>query len=941
MLEHYGAAFGHEKPYQEAVKPAVESAQHPNYVDKQEALLIEAAKKKSIATAFLKRADRKKYGGLWSDLENNFTRGVDHYPADLTGAYNLLLNYKPPPTQARRESPPVIENEEETSGISFLQAGEPTPGTDGQLHEQIRCYSCNDNGHYASECPQPRPRQAEGHQMLQYSPAEEDPEPEPEHPEPEAEPEPESQVDDNETTEHDDEDEDANTPYISEFSFIQKHGEPSNYSIIPNTWILLDSQSTVSVFNNYKLLSNIRDSNCTLKVHTNGGTQISTQLGTVNNFGDVWYNEKSLANILSMAAVRKVCRITMDTSIEAAMHVHKQDGTIMKFAEYTSGLYYFDTGPNFTNETCDYSFLNTVANNKRQYTLAEIQGADKARTLYRKIGRPAESDYNGYLDDNLIRNCPLTSDDAKRAMNIYGDEFATLQGKTVKHQNKSIPNFQTVKIPAPIIEQYKDVRLFIDIFWVNGSPFFHTISEWIKFRTVAPITNRKKRTLHMETQAVIDMYEARGFTITRVEGDREFACITNELLPIPINIADADDHVPQVERSVRTIKERTRCLLQGLPFKRIPKAMIRASVENSNKVLNISPPKNGVSRTLSPLTIMTGRPNINYNDLKIEFGAYAQVFEDNDPTNTVKARTTGAIALTPTGNAQGGYYFMSLTTGRKLSRQQWHELPMPDGVIEAVERMALAEQQPLIGNGAPLFEWTPGVIIDDNEEVVVIQDGDEAVQFIEEPDIEVHQEDEQHAYDLHEDENQGAEQAPPQEEQEDIQAPAEIEDEDIEEEPDMVPDDDAQDEEIRSDNEDNASTQEDEHPDGAEEDDVTDLNDTQDGQQRRHNLRPNRERNYNNRFGHAMDNPASSKSYDAHDSQFLQQAQEPGKYRTNGLREAVQEMQKTGCTTPVLKTITGIIMMQMSAKAGIKKHGQVAIDALFEEFFSYTTWEFF
>lgn len=77
-----------------------------------------------------------------------------------------------------------------------------------------------------------------------------------------------------------------------------------------------------------------------------------------------------------------------------------------------------------------------------------------------------------------------------------------------------------------------------------------------------------------------------------------------------------------------------------------------------------------MSNTLSPLTIMTGKPRLDYNDPKIEFGACAQVFEDNKRTNTLKTRTTGAIALTPTGNAQGGYYFFSLTTGRKISRQQ-------------------------------------------------------------------------------------------------------------------------------------------------------------------------------------------------------------------------------------------------------------------------------
>ena len=48
----------------------------------------------------------------------------------------------------------------------------------------------------------------------------------------------------------------------------------------------------------------------------------------------------------------------------------------------------------------------------------------------------------------------------------------------------------------------------------------------------------------------------------------------------------------------------------------------------------------------------------------------------------------------------------------------------------------------------------------------------------------------------------------------------------------------------------------------------------------------------------------------------------------------MQEMQRTGSKTPVLlKTITGIIIMQMTAKAGIKKHSQLVMDTLFEEFF--------
>ena len=76
------------------------------------------------------------------------------------------------------------------------------------------------------------------------------------------------------------------------------------------------------------------------------------------------------------------------------------------------------------------------------------------------------------------------------------------------------------------------------------------------------------------------------------------------------------------------------------------------------------PARNGVSKTISPSGIVTGRPYPDYNLLSSELGSYMQIFEHNDPTNTTKERTTGAVTLNPTGNTQGRYVFMSLTTGR-------------------------------------------------------------------------------------------------------------------------------------------------------------------------------------------------------------------------------------------------------------------------------------
>jgi len=131
-------------------------------------------------------------------------------------------------------------------------------------------------------------------------------------------------------------------------------------------------------------------------------------------------------------------------------------------------------------------------------------------------------------------------------------------------------------------------------------------------------------------------------------------------------------------------------------------------------LLNAFPAMDGISRMLSPKNIMTGKQNLDYNSCKVEFGSYVLVFKDNDPTNTTKSCSTGAIALNPAGNTEGDYHFMSPTTGKRLARRQWTAVPMPDSVIAAVESRAHDEKQPLIEGGCPRFEWRPNVLITDD-----------------------------------------------------------------------------------------------------------------------------------------------------------------------------------------------------------------------------------
>ena len=97
----------------------------------------------------------------------------------------------------------------------------------------------------------------------------------------------------------------------------------------------------------------------------------------------------------------------MDTVLKCAMFVHKEDGTVMKFKEHKSGLYYYNIQPH------GYSFAQTVAENKLMFTKAEVDQADKARELYCMIGYLSEKDFKRNLSKNQLANCPIGVADAK------------------------------------------------------------------------------------------------------------------------------------------------------------------------------------------------------------------------------------------------------------------------------------------------------------------------------------------------------------------------------------------------------------------------------------------------------------------------------------------------------------------------------------------------
>jgi hypothetical protein len=130
-------------------------------------------------------------------------------------------------------------------------------------------------------------------------------------------------------------------------------------------------------------------------------------------------------------------------------------------------------------------------------------------------------------------------------------------------------------------------------------------------------------------------------------------------------------------------------------------------VSTCNFWLNNFPPTDGVTQNLSPREIITGLKIDGKKHIRAEFGEYVHVHEEHD--NDMATRTSGALATQPTGNAQGGFYFYSLNTGRMIDRNNWTALPMPTEVIARVT--TLAKTRPVGMNFATMRNM---VFVDDD-----------------------------------------------------------------------------------------------------------------------------------------------------------------------------------------------------------------------------------
>ena len=124
------------------------------------------------------------------------------------------------------------------------------------------------------------------------------------------------------------------------------------------------------------------------------------------------------------------------------------------------------------------------------------------------------------IRENQLQNCPITVDDANRALHIHRTDIDALRGKTARTTPDHVPSNQIRPLPSDILEAHRNVTLCFDIFFVDGLAFVATVSRSLHFLTVEYIKSRTILThVFPCLKKVNNMYKARGFQIIMTHAD--------------------------------------------------------------------------------------------------------------------------------------------------------------------------------------------------------------------------------------------------------------------------------------------------------------------------------------------------------------------------------------------------------------------------------------
>ena len=684
------------------------------------------------AFLFMENADRTKYGSLLTVLETQHSLGNDQYPKSLVDAHTVLANHNFDPEyfksrDKRKEKSKKAEEEKGSSNKKTTSEDRQNLNMSfNQVKKKGLCYCCGKT-HALADCPDKsttpkndwyinklkQSKSVNAYNEI-YQEIKEVLAPTPSVAAPAPAPTPSPTV----ST--------VTSPSSMGwqwFTFVGA-GVQEEADDLKDTMVL-DSGSSIDLMCNPNFLQDITVTTDPCTLQTNGGQVQVVEEGLLPGYGRVPYHSDAMTNLMSLAKLTDQYRVTFDSSVDNAFYVYTPDKTV-RFGRNAANLYTHKpkglSQEQQQQPKTETVFVQSVEENMKFHTPREIKRAKAARDLLAALGTPSMADLKAAIAMNAISDLPVRTVDIDLAEKIFGPDLGTLKGKTTKR--KALPMVSDrIAIPPELYEKREALELCMDLMYVNGMVFFTSITRALYYRTASPIPNRTAEALYEGLDEVLRLYNSNGFTISKIYCDQEFKPLMDDIKdnftpPIDMDYCATNKHVPEAERNNRVLKERIRAAFHRLPFRALPKLVMKVLVMETARKLNYFPAKHGISQHYSPRQIVHQEKLDFKKHCQYYLGQYVQAHDEHDPRNTQQARTIEALYLRPVRN---GHEVYDLATGNIINRAHLTPLPITPQIIAVVHAIARKDRQQGLRltdlNGVLLYDstWTAGVDYDETD----------------------------------------------------------------------------------------------------------------------------------------------------------------------------------------------------------------------------------
>lgn len=282
--------------------------------------------------------------------------------------------------------------------------------------------------------------------------------------------------------------------------------------------------------------------------------------------------------------------------------------------------------------------------NETFFSKEQTQRAKEVRSLHYALLHPSDNSLIVALKNGLMLGTRLTESDVKNAAKILGPCIHCMAGKITR------PTYTTsMAEPAKSVGAIVHCDLYCFKEPIIGNSKFALISldEFSGYLSYYPLGNKSKQTIQDNGFfKLVGKYKSFKKEITKIETDAEATLASCEpflgSMGIQLHQVPPYQHAQRIERYVRTIKDRIRCVLDQLVYE-LPSFLIGELLQAVIYWLNTMP--NSLHPTRSPKVIMEGVKLDLNNTRTVPFGQVC-MFHHAGRLNTTKREPRSELGIT-------------------------------------------------------------------------------------------------------------------------------------------------------------------------------------------------------------------------------------------------------------------------------------------------------